>query len=75
MDKILIPDWRDAWKWLSMWGAAILVAWSTLPAEQQNAILQLFGINASTLTALMGLAIMVGRVIKQGKDAGSASDQ
>ena len=49
-----------------MWFAAVLVVWATLPIDTQAAILALFGLSQSTLTALMGLAIMVGRLVKQG---------
>ena len=66
VDAVLVRDWKGAWKWLSMWFAAVLVVWATLPIDTQAAILALFGLSQSTLTALMGLAIMVGRLIKQG---------
>jgi polyferredoxin len=33
----LVPNWREAWKWLSVHSFAILIAlpivWSTLPAD------------------------------------------
>ena len=67
-NAVLVRDWREAWKWLSMWFAAVLVVWATLPFDTQTAILSLFGVSQSTLTALMGLVIMAGRLIKQGSD-------
>ena len=64
-NAVLVQDWKSAWRWLSMWFATVLVVWSALPFDTQSAILAMFGISQSTLTAIMGLAIMVGRLVKQ----------
>ena len=66
VDAVLVRDWKEAWKWLSMWFAAVLVVWATLPIDTQTPTLALSGLTHSTPTALMGLAIMVGRLVKQG---------
>lgn len=65
MSKFLVEDWRDAWKWLSVQFSTFLIIWAALPADMQNAILGLFGLDQSKLMGLMGVAIIVGRLIQQ----------
>lgn len=68
--KVLIADWREAWKFFSMWGAAAVVAWASLPEAYQIAVLELLGISSDRLLGIMGLAIMIGRILHQGTTPG-----
>ena len=67
---VLIPDWRDAWKWLSVQFAVLIAVWPLVPGEVQAtivaAIASVIGIEVSVPTVL---AIMVigGRMLAQGK--------
>ena len=63
----LIPEWRSAWRMLSVQIGALAVVWVALPADTQTAILRLIGIDAAHLPALVGLAVIVGRLIAQPK--------
>jgi hypothetical protein len=65
LDKILVSDWRQAWKWLSVQISALLVVWASIPADQQAAILALVGLDQSKLVGLMGVAIIIGRLVAQ----------
>jgi len=40
----LIPEWRQAWRMLSVQVASLAIAWGALPVDQQAAILALFGV-------------------------------
>lgn len=67
---MLIPDWRRAWRMLSVQVAAVAVIWGSLPPDQQAAILSLLGIGPERIPALMGLAVIIARVIDQPKARG-----
>ena len=61
----LIPDWRRAWRFLSVQIAAAGVIFGSLPAETQAAMLDAVGIAPSRLPAILGLLVLVGRLISQ----------
>lgn len=65
MKQIIVQDWRDAWKWLSVQFSLAMVAWASLPAETQAAMLALVGLDQGKLVGLMGVAIILGRLIDQ----------
>ncbi len=61
----IVPDWKDAWKWLSV-HAAVLTAvvgalQAQLPAFQGLLTAQQYG----WLTAACGLLVVVGRLVNQ----------
>lgn len=62
-----IPEWRRAWRMLSVQVAALMVAWSALPEPVQASILGLLGIPPGTVTAVLGLGVILGRLIEQPK--------
>lgn len=62
---MLIPDWRRAWRMLSVQVAAAAVVWGSLPPEQQAAILSLLGIGPERIPALLGVLFIVARLVKQ----------
>lgn len=64
----LVPDWKKAWTWLSMWFASVIVAWGLIPAEGQTAIAALIHIPAPAIPAVLGLLVMAGRLVSQKKD-------
>ncbi len=63
--KLLVENWRDAWKWLSVQGAALIVAWSLVPADMQAALLELLGWSSSQVTAALGVLTLLGRLVNQ----------
>ena len=64
---MLIPDWRRAWRMLSVQIAGLAVIWGAMPPDQQTAILSLVGIGPERIPAIMGLAVIVARLIDQPK--------
>ncbi len=67
----LIPEWRRAWRMLSMIFSALAVAWLALPAEAQATVLRMVpGMTEERLAGLLILLAMVGRVIQQPKVRG-----
>ena len=63
----LIPEARRAWRLLSVQIAGAAVIFGALPADQQSAILSLIGIGPERIPALLGLAVIVARLVKQPK--------
>jgi hypothetical protein len=61
----IIPEWRRAWRMLSVQIGALAVLWVALPAETQAAVLRLVGIDAQHLPGLVGVAVILGRLIAQ----------
>lgn len=61
----LIPDWRQAWRMLSVQVASLAIVWGALPVDQQAAILALFGVGPERVPLFIGLAVIVARVVSQ----------
>ena len=61
----LIPEWRRAWRMLSVQVGALAVLWVALPATTQAAVLDLLGIDAKSLPGIVGVAVILGRLIAQ----------
>lgn len=63
----LVPNWRAAWRWLSMQflalAAAAEVAWQTMPPEALAVIAPDW---RGYITLGLVIAAMVGRLINQG---------
>lgn len=64
---MLIPNWRNAHKLLTVQLGAALVAWGLLPPDQQTAILAWIGCPAERVPAVMGVLVMAARLIAQPK--------
>ena len=62
-----IPNWRRAWRMLSVQVAAVAVAWGTLPPETQGAMLQAIGIGPERVPAALGALFLLSRLIDQPK--------
>lgn len=65
--NLIIPNWRRAWRMVSVQIAAIAVVFGTLPQDAQAAVLDLVGVPASRVPAIIGALFMVGRLISQPK--------
>lgn len=72
LDAHLIPEWRQAWTFLSVQWAAIsaiaIAGWSALDDSQRTALLGLLGIDPKWV-ALIGIAVAVYLRLKNQKDA------
>jgi hypothetical protein len=64
----LVSNWRDAYKWMSMWFAMAIAVWPLMPEAEQAAIVSgiasFLGVEISVPTALAVL-LMVTRLIDQ----------
>lgn len=62
----LVPDWKDAWKWLSVHIATILTVINALQAS----LLQVQGFLTPTqlavTNAVLGMLVIWGRLVQQG---------
>lgn len=63
----LIPEWRRAWRMLSVQIAALAVLWVALPADAQASILGAIGIDAADLPGVLGALMIVARLVAQPK--------
>lgn len=62
----IVPNWKSAWKWLSMQFIALAAIWETLPVEAVAVIPEPWR-GWITLVLLLGAGI--GRMIDQGTAA------
>lgn len=76
LDKILVPEWRKAWKMLSvLWNtlcAAAAPGWMVLTDDQRASLLSLVGVPPALI---IGAAFIVGIVLRlkaQGLEAPKA---
>jgi len=60
-----IPNWRRAWRMLSVQMAVLAVAWGSMPADAQAAVLQALGVGPERVPAVLGLLFLAGRLIDQ----------
>ena len=65
MKPELIPEWRNAWRMLSVQIAALAIAWGTVPPDVQALLLEFVGIPAGRVPAVLGLLLIVGRLVSQ----------
>jgi len=61
----LIPEWKKAWKFLSVQLAALVVIWASLPADMHQSIIGVLHLSAEQTTALLGVLVIVGRLVAQ----------
>jgi hypothetical protein len=61
----LIPEWRRAHRMFTVQLGLVFTAWGALPAEMQAAVLELLGVPVNRVPAILGLAVIVGRVVAQ----------
>lgn len=65
MKKIIVTEWRRAWRWLSVQVAALSVAFGLLPADTQAAMLSAVGIKPTWIPAIIGALFIAGRLVNQ----------
>ena len=70
--RLIIPNWRRAWRMLSVQVAALAVVFGSLPPDAQAAVLVFIGVPAARLPAVLGLLVLAGRLIQQPKAAEGA---
>lgn len=66
----LIPQWRRAWRLMTVQIGVAAVAWVALPADTQAAVLRLVGLSEEQLPAVLGALVIVARLIAQPKARG-----
>ena len=64
-----IPEWRSAWKLLSVQVGTLAVTFGLLPPDQQSAILSIVGITPERVPAVLGALFLASRMLKQSDDA------
>lgn len=66
--SFLVEDWKNAWKWMSMQFATLLLIWTTLDTDTQaslvSAAASVLGFNIS-VPAVLGVMIIAGRLVAQ----------
>ena len=72
-DRVLVPEWRKAWRMFSVWWAAICAAavpaWMLLPEDQKASILSALGVNPGWIVAASFVVSIVLRLKSQGISA------
>ena len=65
----IVPEWRQAHKWLSMrlsaLGAALALGWTALSPVQQTDVLDFIGLPPGAIAAILFLAVAIGRLTAQ----------
>ena len=64
----IVANWRDSWKWLTVWGSATIVGinafYASLPPEFIDTLPDH---TQSTINVIGGIALLLGRFINQSK--------
>lgn len=63
--NIFIDNVQRAWRLATVWVGALAVAWGLLPADQQAAVLAFFHCPPERVPAVLGLAFLVARIVRQ----------
>ena len=64
----LIPNWRLAWRMLSMQFGALAVVWLALPADAQSTVLRLLPwMTEERMAGALIMLAMIGRLVAQPK--------
>lgn len=64
----LIPEWRRAWRMLSMQLGALAVVWLALPADAQATVLRLSPwMTEERMAGALIVLAMIGRMVAQPK--------
>lgn len=68
----LIEQPLQAWRLLSVQAGALAVAFGSLPAETQGAILAAVGVPVARVPVILGTLFLLGRMVKQGGEGAQA---
>lgn len=60
----IIPEWRRAWRFLSVHVATAAVTFGLLPPEQQHAILAALSVPPERVPAVLGALFLLARFVK-----------
>ena len=60
----LVPNWREAWRWISMQMLALAAVWETIPEEAKMAVLS--PANQGRVTFALIILAALGRIKDQG---------
>ena len=60
-----IPEWRRAWRLLSVQAAAVAVAFGLMPPDMQAGILAALGVTPERAPAVLGVVFLVARLVSQ----------
>ena len=60
-----IPEWRRAWKLLSVRVGALAIGFGLMPPDMQAAILAVLGVPAERAPAILGVLFILGRITSQ----------
>lgn len=63
----LIPNWRKAWRMLSVQFAAVAIGFGLMPPDAQAIMLDAIGVPQSRIPAVLGALVLVGRLMAQPK--------
>lgn len=63
----LIPEWRRAWRMLTVQIGALAVVWVALPSDTQAHLLRVVGLSEEQLPAVLGVLVILARLISQPK--------
>ena len=64
----LIPNWKKAWRMLSINFAALALAWIAVPPEQQAKVMSLLPwLTPDQVSGVLIAAAMIGRLVAQPK--------
>ncbi len=69
--KLIVDDWRRAWRWLSVQVATAAILFGAMPVDQQGALLEWVGVPAERLPAVFGLLFLVSRLVPQPRARGA----
>ena len=58
----LVPDWKDFWRWHSVWAAAAIAAWAEMPPDLKAYIPEEWH---PFVAGVMFMAFMIGRIRQQ----------
>jgi len=62
----LIPDWKDSWRWFSVWcmtiSGAIPAAWLAVPDDMRSAVPSEWMAVGAVIIAVLGI---IGRLVDQ----------
>lgn len=63
----LIDNIGSAWRMFSVQAGTAAVAWGSLPSDMQSALLDVVGVPAGRVPAILGALVILGRIIDQPK--------
>lgn len=63
--KLIIDNWKDSWKFVSVHASALIVVWVALPPETQRDLVSLFPGLREYVPGILAVTALLGRYWKQ----------